>query len=468
VQSEWTRAQAERIAKEPLVEIAKSGGETVVADNPLIREHELKLADLRRQLADLNSLLTPENYKVQRLQAQISEMETTLRSETSKSRTRVLESYDAATRKEKLLGVAYSEQSARVSDLTTKMVHYNTLKQQVEATRELYEAMLRKASEAGVASAIRPSNIRVVNEAVPPFKPFRPNIPLNLSIGSIAGICLGIGFLIMGEQIPNRIRVPGDANLHLRVPELGAVPGTQFVGQGRTLFGHSGGQEEKSILTEAFRSVGASIIALGRSREAPHVLVITSSLQGEGKTTVTTNLGIALAEMGCSVLLIDADMRRPRLHQTFGVVNSWGLSDVLSERNDVLQLPLEVLVKNTDVDNLSLLPSGPPAENIARLLYSRRLQQLLARFSKEFDYVLVDSPPTLQFADARILGQSADGALLVIRADQTDRKAAVQALQQFVMDEIPVFGTVLNAWDPRYGPTQRRIIYGTVTRSSVA
>jgi polysaccharide biosynthesis transport protein len=467
VQTEWTRAQAERIAKEPLFEMAQADGPILLEESPLVREHELRLADLRRQLADLNSLLTPENYRVQRLQAQISELELTLRRETAKSRSRVLESYDAAAKKEKLLGAAYSEQSARVSDLTTKMVHYNTLKQQVETTRELYEAMLRKASEAGVASAIRPSNIRVVNAAVPPLYPFRPNIPLNVSVGTIAGLCLGIGFLLIGEQIPNKIRVPGDASLHLRVPELGAVPGTHFVRATRTLFGQPG-IDEKGVLTEAFRIVGASIIALGRSRAAPRVIVVTSSVQGEGKTTVTTNLGIALAEMGCSVLLIDADMRRPRLHQTFGVANSWGLSDVLGERNDVLQLPLDVLVKATDVDNLSLLPSGPPADNIARLLYSRRLQQLLSRFANEFDYVLLDSPPTLQFADARILGQSADGALLVIRADQTDKKAAMQALQEFVMDEIPVLGTVLNAWDPRYGPTHRRMIYGVVTRSTAA
>jgi receptor protein-tyrosine kinase len=191
-----------------------------------------------------------------------------------------------------------------------------------------------------------------------------------------------VGFLLIVEQMPNRIRMPGDVTLHLRVPELGAVPATNTVGRARSLLGTPRGPEDKSVLTEAFRIVGASIIALGKSRTAPQVLVVTSPLPGEGKTTVTTNLGIALAQMGCSVLLIDADMRRPRLHQTFRVVNSWGLSDVLSERNDVLQLPLDVLVKPTDVDNLFLLPSGPPVENIARLLYSQRLRQLLERFSK--------------------------------------------------------------------------------------
>jgi capsular exopolysaccharide synthesis family protein len=468
VQGELTKAQADRIAKEPLVEMAQSGGEAGLEDNPLIREHELRLSDLRRQLADVGSVLTPENYRVQRLQAQISELESTLQQETAKSRNRVVESYDAAKRREKLLSAAYSEQSARVSDLTAKMVHYNTLKQQVETTRSLYEAMLRKANEAGVASAIRPSNIRIVTPAVPPLRPFRPNIPLNMSIGLLGGLCAGIGFLLIVEQMPNRIRMPGDVSLHLRVPELGAVPAARVAGSTRTLLKSAQGPEDKSVLTEAFRIVGASILALGRSRTPPQVLVITSPLSGEGKTTVVTNLGIALAEMGSTVLLIDADMRRPRLHQTFRIVNSWGLSDVLSERNDVLQLPLDVLVKPTDVDNLFLLPSGPPVDNIARLLYSRRLQQLLARFSKEFDYVLVDCPPSLQFADARILGQSADGALMVIRADHTERNIALQALQQFAMDDIPVLGTVLNGWDPRYAPTHKPPMYGAVTRVDVA
>jgi receptor protein-tyrosine kinase len=162
---------------------------------------------------------------------------------------------------------------------------------------------------------------------------------------------------------------------------------------------------------------------------------------------VVSNLGIALAEISSKVLLIDGDMRRPRLHKVFDQANSWGLSDLLREKNAIEDLPLESLVKKTAVPRLYLLPSGTSADHIFGLLWSGRLGRLLPRFREEFDYVLVDAPPCLPFADARIMGRQVEKVLLVVRADSTDSRAAQAALQRLAEDGIPTMGAILNCCD---------------------
>jgi len=205
LQSELSRAQADRMAREPIYQMANSGRGEALDESPLIRDHQLRLSELRRQMADLNTVLNPESYKVQRLQAQINEVEAALQKETSKGRTRVRDGFEAATKRERLLSAAVDNQTGIVSNVASRMVHYNTLKQRVETTRAFYENLLSKANEAGVASAIRPSNIRIVNQATPPLYPARPNIPLNAGLGAMAGLFLGFGFLFMSEHAPRRI-----------------------------------------------------------------------------------------------------------------------------------------------------------------------------------------------------------------------------------------------------------------------
>ena len=206
---------------------------------------------------------------------------------------------------------------------------------------------------------------------------------------------------------------------------------------------------------ESFRATLASILSANHEGEHPHVFVITSSRPMEGKTTVVSNLGIALTKIGNKVLLIDGDLRRPRLHKVFDQVNSWGLSDVLREKNAIEELPLEVLVKKTAIPHLSLLPSGTCAEDIFGLLCSGRMSRLFHRFRPEFDYVLVDAPPCLEFADTRIMARYAEKLLLVVRADYTDSSTVQAAVQRLLGDGIPVMGIIFNYWD-----TARRDIYG--------
>jgi len=331
------------------------------------------------------------------------------------------------------------------------------------AARTLYESLQQKADEARIASNLRQSNIQLAGPAQPPSRPFKPNLPLNLAIGIFAGAVVAIGLVMLQEQTNSVLRVPGEAGTYLTLPELGAIPmaPTGFSrlylpgsGNGKLHVERAALEHRSSSVSEAFRTTLASILSDGGDGNA-RVLVVTSSHPMEGKTTVVSNLGIALAEISGKVLLIDGDMRRPRLHQVFDQANSWGLSDLLSEQNAIDDLPLDVLVRKTAVPHLYLLPSGAGTENIFSLLHSGRMSRLLPRFREEFDYVLVDAPPCLEFADARIMARYAEKLMLVVRANYTDRKTAYAAVQRLQLDGIPLMGVILNRWNPAHSDMYR-------------
>jgi receptor protein-tyrosine kinase len=346
---------------------------------------------------------------------------------------------------------------------------YATLRRNVDTNRQFYEAMARRVADASVASAVAQSNIRVVSPAEPAPAPYKPNLPLNLTIGMLGGLVVAVGSVMLREQTNSVLRAPGDAGVYLTLPELGAIPravNRSPGGRHSLLQSARGGlrveraalEQRMSGVSESFRAILASILHSNSNGDHPRLFVVTSSRPMEGKTTVVSNLGIALAEISGRVLLIDGDMRRPRLHKVFDQANSWGLSDVLSEKNAIEDLKLDVLVKKTAIPHLYLLPSGACSDNIFGLLCSGRMARLLPRFRQEFDYVLVDAPPCLEFADARIMARYAEGLLLVVRADFTDKRTAQAAVQRLSSDGIPVTGVILNRWDPArsdlygYGP----------------
>jgi receptor protein-tyrosine kinase len=328
----------------------------------------------------------------------------------------------------------------------------------VDVNRRFYQAMLEKANDARMAAVVRQSNIRLIGPAEPPAAPYKPNLPLNLAIGACGGLVLAIGCVMLQEQNTSVLRAPGEAGTYLILPELGAIPkdGAWHLSALNLLNSSKGNlrveraalEQRSSSLSESFRATLTSILSAARNGDHPRILLVTSSRPMEGKTTVVSNLGIALAEISSKVLLIDGDMRRPQLHKIFDQANGWGLSDVLRERNAIDELPLDVLVKKTAVPHLYLLPSGACTDNIFGLLYSGRMARLLPRFREEFDYVLVDAPPCLEFADARVMARYAEGIVLVVRANYTDRKTAQAAVQRLHFDHIPVMGVILNRWDP--------------------
>ncbi len=478
LQEELSRAQADRVAKQSRYETATSApADTLpeVLDARVLQEDQTKLTDLRRQMSELSATLTPANPKVEKLAAQIQAVESEMKDERARILRRIRNEYQAAQRRENLIAAEYAAHTKLIAEQAGRVSHYNILKREVDTTRELYEAMFQRVKEAGVASALRASNIRVIDTARPPKRPYKPNLPLNAALGLFAGTICGVGFAVMRERADRSIQQPGDSALLLSVSELGVIPslpkeGVRLLGAQRSedaasvttsrrslslrlapsAGGGSGGgamaiwQEDQSVLANSFRTALTSILFCSQNGDRPKVLVLSSANPGEGKTTITANLGVSVAEVNLRVLLIDGDLRRPRLHEIFQRENTAGLTEALR------QAPCSSaagFIQRTSTPGLSLLPSGSARHTT--LLYSPRLPELIASLRKEFDMVLIDTPPILHMPDARVFGRYADAVILVVRAEQTTRDEASLACERLAEDGTEVLGTILNAWDPK-------------------
>ena len=488
LQLELSKAEADRIGKQSRFEIATtSQTESLpdILDNGPLGTYQLKLTDLRRQLAELSARFTSAHPKIKAVQVQIDQLDTVVAKERAHIVGRIRNEYETARRREKLLRNDYANQSRFVAEQGGRAIQYNIYKREVETSRQLYDNLLQRVKEAGVASAMRASNIRIVDPAKPPRSPHKPNHVLNALLGLLSGTLLGIVFVFVGERADCTLKQPGDATQHLRVPELGVIPSSTrdaprpkgygyFYGSRRRkqLNGESapsagngkpGGaaaesaetveltswQRKPTLIAESFRATLTSILFAGENGTRPRVLVVTSPSPGEGKTTVVSNLAICLAEINRRVLLIDADMRKPRVHKIFDIANRRGLSDLLRESGTIEQRGLASFVSGTEIPGLFVLPSGSPTHSIPNLLHSVRTPELISCAKEEFDTVLIDTPPMMQISDARVLGQMSDAVILILRAGQTTRGTAKAASERFLEDGTRVLGTVLNSWNPK-------------------
>lgn len=459
MQLEISKAQADRVVKQSQRELAaKASAESLpeVLDDPTLKDYQVNLTDLRRQLAEISSTLTQEHPRVLKLQAQIALIESARSQKRSNILSRINNDHESALRRERLLVADYNTQINLLSRQSDKVEHFLTLKREVDTTRQLYDALFQRVKEAGLASAMRASDISIVEPAVPPTHPYKPSMPLNVAIGLLGGLCIGGTLAIGRAQMDNRIEQPGELSWHVRVPELGVVPKweerdsrfRQIVAGAplKTLSAEVNPQLElstweqwPSAFSESFRCILTSILLAEKNGTPLHTIAITSANPGEGKTSVVCNLSIALARINRRVLLVDGDMRRPRLHKIFQVSNFSGLAEMLDGKE-------YFGVLETKVPNLSLLTSGSSPDE--RLLFSRRLTGLLDRFRREFDIVVVDTPPVLMMSDARMISRHVDAAILVV-AQHTPKDSVMLAAKHLLEDGSTLIGTILNNWDPK-------------------
>ena len=475
LQGELSKAQADRIAKEARLEQARKTSADALPellDDPTLREYRLNLTDLQRQLVELTATLTPAHYKVQRVQAQINELQSAVRNQRTLTLSRIGGEYAAALRREESLTQAYGNQQKIVTDQSGKGIRYRTLKGEVDSTRQLYESMLERVKQAELATTMRASNVLVIDAARVPTRRYSPSLPMNAAVGLFGGVFLGLGFVIFRERVDRRIQAPGEARVYLNVSELGVIieddnpPSKQIDGHGQTNPGfvlipaaHPHNRSEltpwnrtQSLSADSYRTIVTSILLANRDEDNPRVVVVTSPCQGDGKTTVASNLSLAVVEIGRRVLLIDGDLRRPRLHELFGLSNSQGLSHLLQTNASFdHDVPITSLLRETEIAGLYILPAGRVTDKSASVFHSHKLSTLLERMRGEFDMVIVDAPPVLPVPDARVLGRLADGIILVIRAGQTTIENAFSARQLFAEDGTRVLGTILNGWNPKTG-----------------
>ena len=485
LQDELVKAQANRVEKQSRWEMASTAAPETLPDvlnDSTLRQYQEKLADLRRETADLKEAFTPDYPKVKRLSAQIDAVEHSLELQRDNILKQIKNEYNSAMRREILVQDNYGKQSSVVSDQSQKAIHYNILKREVDTNRQLYESMLQHVKEASVAGALRASNIRVIDPAKVPKFPYKPELWLNALLGLLGGTFFGVAYIVMTEKADRMLQEPSHISFYLGVPELGVIPAERSLKQSRVNFlpttqshrktnevGPKGlnlapslpqclelvtWQAKQGLMAESFRAALTSILFTGQNGNRPKILAVTSPNAGDGKTTVTMNLAIALAETGQRVLLIDADMRKPRIHSLFGLDNRKGFTSLLQNgfqgQQPAPNSDADTLCQPTVVPGLFVLTAGPTVSGPTNLLYAKHLPTYLRKYTESFDMILLDTPPMMTIPDARLIGKMASAILLVVRAKKTTRDAAVASRMRLKEDGIKMLGTILNDWNPKH------------------
>jgi polysaccharide biosynthesis transport protein len=480
IQTDLAKAETDEADTKAQVETSKSApAESMpqVLDDPTLRDNRARLADLRRQLSDLSVTLTPQNYKIQQLNAQIADLEQQSVQHRSNIIRRLGVQNSETSRRKELLTKAYQQQLGVVSDQSVKEVRYNILKKEVDANRDLYQSMLQRVKQASIVAALKASDVRVVSPATPAKTTYRPSLPLNLGLGALLGLVVAGCYTLVRERNDASLRSPGQSVKHLNVPELAVIPSARIGNSERipltlrNLNGANGAAieaknsllaassaavdkemvqwcQDETMMADAYRSAITSILLSRVNGVSPRVILVTSPRPKAGKTTTVANLGISLAEIGRRVLLIDGDLRRPRLGKLFGLQFATGLSDaLLAEGNGTITL--DSVVRPSTVPGLYVLPGGSEPANISKLLHSTFLDSLIELARSEYDFVLIDSPPMMGMADARLLSRNADGVILISRAGETSPEQLGEARERLADDGTPVIGTILNGCDLR-------------------
>jgi capsular exopolysaccharide synthesis family protein len=501
LQEELSRAQANLVAKQSRYERAQSSAADAISDvlaDSSLREYEVKLTDLRRQRAEAASTYTAENSKVKRLDAQIVAVENSVRREQRNIIGRIYNDYQEAKRRYDLLAAQCLKQRRLVSDLSERAIQYDILQHEVESNRQLYDGMLQRVKEATIASAMRASNIRVLDSAIPPEKPYKPKVLLNCVLG-LSTFCLGAAvFIVFRERNSVTLNEPGDGKLYLNIAEMGIIlhdqraqammhlpqktPGLKLldrigatalfnrigatgplnrrIEQGLCRQRRSDSPQQLSPVLDSLRSVATSVLFTGVTGSSTRLIALASASPGDGKTTIVANLGWMMSEIGYRVLLVDADLARGRLHEYFGLPNSRGLASML-RAPEKSQLSLDAYVEPITGSKVGLVTGGC-SRTEEHLLHSREFPKLLEQIRTQsgYDIVLIDTPPLLQSVDARIISRLVDHVIFIARARHTTIDEAVAAVERLAGDNARVLGMILNDWNPKHSTHAYYGLYG--------
>lgn len=350
-----------------------------------------------------------------------------------------------ATAKEKNLVAMLASTKGEAFEVNKKQIEYDQLKREADNNQRLYDTVFKRLKDIELSGLLRVSNVRILDAARPQLSPIRPNVTNNILVAIIVGLLGGFGLALLLEFLDSSVTSQQEIEERLKLAFLGFIPSIpdEEVAAGAT--GPPGPMRDlhvfkhpKSNVAEACRAVRTNLLFM--TPDDPFkTMVVTSSGPQEGKSTTVISLGIAMAQSGSKVILLDTDMRRPRLHKAFGVSNEVGVSSLV-----VGEGKLEDAIKSTEVPNLFVLPCGPIPPNPAELLHTQAFKDLLGKLEGKYDKVLLDSPPIGAVADAVVLGTQVDGVLMVLKAGITHREVAKRAVRALNDVKARTFGAVLN------------------------
>jgi len=470
LQEELTKAEAQRYEKEALYRVVESGDYEHLPgefESKVIQDLTERLAELKREHAKLSTTFNADYPRVKEIQSQIDEIAAAIQEQRKDAASQINSDYFAAVGRENLVRDALHQEQKQLNQVAARAVQYNILKREVDTNKQLYEGLLQRLKEASVSASLKASNIRIVDAAEPPTNPVTPKIPLNLGVAAIFGLGLGFCAAFLQERLDDTLKGTEDVERLFGLSAVGLIPavpqlngnhhsvskllehakvlGRKENGNGRkpALAWHRIDEEAKQnpALAEAFRSLRTSIL-LSTADHPPSSLLVTSTQPGEGKTTIATNLSIALAQLGQRVLLVDADLRSPSLHRLFGVRENLGLVNYLTGHQD-----WHTVVRPSGCHGLDLLFCGPIPPNPSELLSSRSMGELIRSAREQYQFVILDSAPMLALADSRILATLVSGVLLVVKNAMIPREQVKQALFGIHSVGANVIGVALNRVD---------------------
>ena len=467
IDKQLTDAEANRILAQTVWQLAKTGNpellsglanasvsrSAAITPNALALIENLRLQQnqIKVQYADAASKYGAAYPRLIELQNQLNETNANIQVELTNLAGRAQTDYVAAQQTQDALRASFENAKAEANRQNDSTVQYTILKHEADSSRDLYDGLSKKLKEAGVLASLRSSNIVVVDPARPSDRPARPIVPLNLALGLFGGLMLGVAGAFVCENIDETISSPEQAEEISLVPSLGFVPRWKNSGnskkdiKGNGLLAPGAGilvvAHPHSQAAEAYRSLRTSIMQSMRTGQC-NVILVTSALPDEGKTTTSINCAAALAQQGASVLLIEADMRRPKVCSELNLASTTGLTTLIAGGGSS-GLP----VKLAGLPKLSVIPAGPRPAYPAELLGSQSMRALISLWRTEYDYIVLDTPPVLSVTDAAVLAPYCDGALMVLRSGVTTKKSLLRASEVFARSETRIVGTVLNAFD---------------------
>ncbi len=425
-----------------------------------IDDTEQKLTELQQRRAQLLVDNTEEWPEVKEVEQQIATLERKMTEMRNRAVATVLTNlktrYGQSFERENSLRTSFNQQRGETLTQNEAAVNYHIIQQEIATNKNLLDGLLQRAKENDVALAGTPNNVNVVDRAITPHEAVGPQRLLGVALALVIAIAFGILLAIFLEYLDNTVRTADDVERMLRLPALAIIPSAGGLNRRRFFpaFGASKTTDgalvrpelllsgrTRSTVAEAYKQLRTSIL-LSSAGRAPKTLLVTSGKPGEGKTTTVINTAISLAETGARVLIIDADLRRPMVHNIFQIVNAAGLSTVLSR--DMNEQDILSLIDQQETKGLHVLTSGPVPPNPAELLGSNQMKQLLQTLEPHFDHIVIDSPPVTSVTDAVLLATLVDGVVLVVHGGRSTRELARRTRQLLRSVGARVFGVVLN------------------------
>ncbi len=466
--TQLTKAEGARVTMESRYDFLTRKGVDPMAfflDQPGVQKIRLAILDLSARKAAVSDRLGSNHPDIIELDQHAAALKKQLDAEVAQEVAAVQSRHEALALRESRLREKLASEEQQALGLQSVAARYAILKKDVKTARTLRDSLLKQQMETAVNSELAASNIRVIDRAEVPQFASKPNVQLNVMLGGFLGLLFAFGSTLVANYLDSSVKSSEEMESLLQLPTLAvipsftrnqrssyaphepeAAPAVPAPGRAADLIVH---REPRSMVAEAFRSMRTAVL-FSSPGSPPRVILLTSAAASEGKTATSLNLATTLATAGSSVLLIDCDLRRPSCHRAFGVSNENGLSRYLAG-----QVEFADVVHTVEVPNLRFVPAGPTPPNPAELVGSERMRDTLERLRDEYDFVIIDSPPTLPVTDAVLLGREADGVILVVKGNDTPRELVRRARDQLTQAGVHMLGALINnvnrGWGEMYG-----------------